>query len=218
LSRNESVMSHRLAGRVLEPPGREGHGHREAWPLALLGRPSLRLEAAVFLVAVACRLCVILRSGGLRGDFGYDAPLYFAASDALTYGRLPYRDFVFLHPPAQLLVLAPFAWLTRLVSDQTAFMVANVSMTVVGATAAVLVVRICQRLEFGRRASLIGGLFYATWFGAVGAEYLTKLEPVGNLFFLGAVLLALNAQRRQRPWLWAAAGAALGVAVCVKIW
>jgi alpha-1,2-mannosyltransferase len=186
--------------------------------VALLGRSSVHLEAVVILVAVACRLGVILRSGGLRGDFGYDAPLYFAAADALTYGRLPYRDFVFLHPPAQLLVLAPFAWLTRVVSDQTAFAVANVSITVVGATAAVLVVRICRRLGFGRRAALIGGLFYATWFGAVGAEYLTKLEPVGNLFFLGAVLFALNAQRRESPWLWAAAGAALGLAVCVKIW
>jgi hypothetical protein len=178
----------------------------------------VRLEAVVFLVALACRLSVILRSGGLRGDFGYDAPLYFAASDALTHGRLPYRDFVFLHPPAQMLVLAPFAWLTRVVSDQTAFMVATLSMTLVGATSAVLVVRICRHLGVGRRGRLIGGLFYATWFGAVGAEYLTKLEPVGNLLFLGAVLLWLKARRSDRRWLWAAAGAALGVAVCVKIW
>jgi alpha-1,2-mannosyltransferase len=186
--------------------------------MALLGRPRLRVEAVVFLVAVACRLGVIVRSGGLHGDFGYDGPVYFAGAVALTHGRLPYRDFVFLHPPGQLLVLAPFGWLTRVVSDQTAFMVANLSVTVVGAIAAVLVVRICRHLNLGRQASLIGGLFYATWFGAVGAEYLTKLEPFGSLFILGAVLLALKAQRSGTPWLWAAAGAALAVAVCVKIW
>jgi len=178
----------------------------------------VRTEVVVFVVAVACRLAVILRSGGLHGDFSYDAPLYFAAADAVSHGRMPYRDFVFLHPPGQLIVLAPFAWLTRVVSDPTAFMVANLSVVVVGATSAVLVVRICRRLHLGQRAGLVGGLFYATWFGAVGAEYLTKLEPVGNVLFLGALLLVLKAPAGRGSWLWAAAGAALGVAVCVKIW
>ncbi len=172
----------------------------------------------MLVVAVACRLTVILRSGGLRGDFGYDAAVYFAGSDALTHGRLPYRDFVYLHPPGQLLALAPFAWLTRVVSDPTAFMLANLSVALVGATTALLVMRICRHLHLGEGSALAGGLFYATWFGAVGAEYLTKLEPVGNLLVLGGVLLALNAQRRERLLSWTAAGAALGLAVCIKVW
>ena len=211
--------THSPVGRNLRSPGSgDGDGHRTAWPTALLARASAHVEIVVFLVAVACRLAVVLRSGGLRGDFSYDAPLYFAASAALIHGRMPYRDFVFLHPPAQLIVLAPFAALTGAVSDQTAFMVANLSIIGVGATCAVLVVRICRRLGLGARASQVGGLCYATWFGSVGAEYLTKLEPVGNLFFLGAVLLALKASSGPGPWLWVAAGVALGVAVCVKIW
>ena len=213
-----SERTHSPVGRNLRSPGGDGDGHRTAWPTALLVRASAHVEIVVFLVAVACRLAVVLRSGGLRGDFSYDAPLYFAASAALIHGRMPYRDFVFLHPPAQLIVLAPFAALTGVVSDQTAFMVANLSIIGVGATSAVLVVRICRRLGLGARASQVGGLCYATWFGSVGAEYLTKLEPVGNLFFLGAVLLALKASSGPGPWLWVAAGVALGVAVCVKIW
>jgi hypothetical protein len=160
-----SERTHGPVGRNLGSPGGDRDGHRAAWPTALLARASAHVEPVVFLVAASCRLAVILRSGGLRGDFAYDAPLYFAASDALIHGRMPYRDFVFLHPPAQLIVLAPFAALTGVVSDQTAFMVANLSITGVGATSAVLVVRICRRLDLGARASLVGGLHYATWFG-----------------------------------------------------
>lgn len=172
----------------------------------------------MFCVAVACRVAVIVRDGGLHGATGYDAGVYFAAGDALAHGRLPYRDFVFLHPPALIVALTPFGWLTRLVSDPTAFMVANLSMTVVGGACAVLVLRICRRLRLGRSAALVGGLFYATWFGAVGAEYHVKLEPVGNLVLLAAVLLALTARRTDTRGRTLAAGALLGVALSVKIW
>jgi hypothetical protein len=92
-----SERTHGPVGRNLGSPGGDRDGHRAAWPTALLARASAHVEPVVFLVAASCRLAVILRSGGLRGDFAYDAPLYFAASDALIHGRMPYRDFVFLH-------------------------------------------------------------------------------------------------------------------------
>ncbi|MDU0315629.1 hypothetical protein RKE38_18165 [Phycicoccus sp. M110.8] len=177
-----------------------------------------RVEVVVFLLAAVFRALVVVSSGALRANFGYDAAVYFAGSDALTFGRMPYRDFVYLHPPGELLALAPWAALTRVLDDPTSFLVANLSMALVGATNAVLVVRVCRYLGLGGRAALVGGLFYATWFGAVGAEYLTKLEPVGNLFFLTGLLLALRARRAPGAWLGTAAGAALGLAVCVKIW
>lgn len=208
-------------------PGRKADGchqpfSKRGYLPCVPGSPAVarlfRSEVVVFVVAVCCRAAVILRSGGLQGATGYDAAVYFAASDALTHGRLPYRDFVFLHPPSLVLALTPFAWVTRFASDQTAFMVANLSVTVVGGLSAVLVVRICRGLCFGRSAALAGGLFYATWFGTVGAEYHTKLEPLGNLLFLAAVLLAIKAQRGGSRWLSVAAGAVLGLTLCVKIW
>jgi hypothetical protein len=174
--------------------------------------------AVVFFVAVACRVALLLRDGGLRGSSGYDAPVYFAAADALTHGRLPYRDFVLLHPPGIMLALSPFAWLTRVVSDMTAFMVTNLAVTLIGATCAVLVMHICLHLGLGRAPALVGGLFYATWFGAVGAEYHAKLEPVGNLFLLAAVLVAITAQRHSSRWRSVAAGVLLGLTLTVKIW
>ncbi len=61
------------------------------------------------MLAVAARVAVIVRHGGLHGDFGYDPGVYFAAGDAFVHGRLPYRDFVLIHPPLEMLVLAPFA-------------------------------------------------------------------------------------------------------------
>lgn len=182
----------------------------------LAGLPLL-LEVLVFVLAAASRLTVILRAGGLRGAFGYDASVYFGAADALTHGRMPYRDFVLLHPPVQMLALTPFALLTRIVSDENAFTLANLSFAVLGAINSVLVMRVCRRLGLSTAGALAGALFYALWFGAVSAEYLAKLEPLGNFFLLCAILAALRAQQQAR-WTGALAGVALGLAVSVKIW
>src|SRR5436305_9090670 len=141
---------------------------------------AVRAELVAFGVAGAARLSVIAHGGGLRSAFGYDAPVYFAASDAFVHGRLPYRDFVLLHPPGIMLALTPFAALTKVLTDQAAFAVADLSFAVVGAVCAVLVVRVGRRLGFGTGA-LIGGLAYAAWWGSIEAEYLVRLEPLGNL-------------------------------------
>ena len=217
------LVTHQLAGlfpRVAHRPAvtSPGRGHRAAFAWRSGPGQWAPLGALVFVVAVACRIAVLEHDHGLKGNSGYDASVYFAAADALTHGRLPYRDFTLLHPPGMMLALSPFGWLTRLVPDPTAFMVTNLAITLVGAACAVLVVQICRRLGLGRGPALVGGLFYATWFGAVGAEYHAKLEPVGNLLLLSAVLVALGGQRNDRPWRSRAAGVLLGLALTVKIW
>lgn len=176
------------------------------------------VEVVVFGAALVSRLSVIFRDGGLRGSYGYDGPVYFAAADAFVHGRLPYRDFVLLHPPGLMLTLTPFASLTHLVSDETAFTVANLAFCALSAVNAMLVVRVCRALNLGRASAAVGGLYYATSFGAIGAEYLTKLEPLGNTFFLLALLLALRGRERSALWPSSAAGMALGVTLSVKIW
>ena len=50
----------------------------------------------------------------MLGDNGYDDGVHYAAAASLIHGRLPYRDFLFLQPPAMVLAASPFAWLGSL--------------------------------------------------------------------------------------------------------
>lgn len=185
--------------------------------------PRFSPAVVVFAVAVAARLIPVIRAGGFNGNCGYDAAVYYAGSSALLHGRMPYRDFVLLHPPGILLADAPFAELGRLTTDHTGFAAAAVAAIALGGVNAVLVMRIARRLGLDRPAVIVGGLVYALWFGSITAEYLPRLEPVGNLLVLtGALaLLAARAERRD-PWhrwlLPAAAGSAFGAALSVKLW
>ncbi|MGN6606940.1 MAG: hypothetical protein ACTHMS_08025 [Jatrophihabitans sp.] len=176
-------------------------------------------EAAVFVVGVVLRLAVVVRGGGLGADFSYDPAVYFAASDALQHGRLPYRDFTLVHPPGVTLALLPFTVLTRIVTDHQAYVLANLAFIVMAGVNAVLVVRIGRRIGLGR-AAIGAGCLYAVWFGALSAEYSIRLEPLGNLLLLIGLLLVLPAGdgsvRRPRSLL--LGGLALGATIGVKIW
>ena len=186
--------------------------------LSAVGARAAGVEVGVFAVALLARLAVRLGGGGLAALSSYDPGVYYAAGDALGFGRLPYRDFVFLHPPAIIAVLTPFAWFGRLTSDLAGFVAANLAFMTLGAVNAVLVVRLARRLGLGTRAAVAGGLAYALWFGAVGAEYGVRLEPLGNLFALLGLLAFVRARTAHagRPALWC--GAAFGAAAAVKIW
>lgn len=180
--------------------------------------PARLTELVVFVVALAARLGVILRKGGIHGIIGYDCGVYFAGADALIHGRLPYRDFTMLHPPAITLVLAPFALLTRWTSDWHAFLVATFAFCLIGAVNAVLVVVLARRLGLGALASGVAGLFYAVWYGSISGEFEVKLEPLGNLFLLCGMLLLLRAQRTSTRRDTILAGLVLGLTLTVKIW
>ncbi|GAB2484394.1 glycosyltransferase 87 family protein [Jatrophihabitans fulvus] len=171
--------------------------------------------AAVALLALVVRLAVLWRNDPVRGTFGYDSGVYFAGSDAFVHGRLPYRDFVLLHPPLLMVALTPFAALARFVGDNAAFTVALTSFAVLGAGNAGLVVLVARALGLRWRAALAGGVFYAVWDGVVGAEYLLKLETLANTLLLVALLGLLRA---RRPWPTALAAVLLGLFATVKIW
>jgi uncharacterized membrane protein len=180
---------------------------------------AVRPYGAVFAIAAVTRLAVTYRHGVFGVDTGYDAAVYFSGSDALLHGRLPYSGFVLLHPPGLTLALTPFAALTYVLPDWLAYGIATIAFGLLGAINAVLVVRLARRCGLTLAAAVAGGVFYAVWFGAVGAEHVTKLEPLGNFLLLVALLFATEVRRRPdavRPALFA--GAALGLAVSVKIW
>ena len=182
-------------------------------------RASRRDLLIIGLVAVALRLGVVLASpGGARGSFGYDASVYFAGSDALLHGRLPYQDFLFLHPPGVLLALLPVAALAQLVGDPAAFVIGNTLFTLLAGVSAALVVVVARQHRVPRQAALLGGLFYGVWFGAVQAEVSARLEPLGSVLLLTALALLGGGEEpvgRRRQVL---AGLALGACVSTKIW
>jgi hypothetical protein len=172
------------------------------------------LSAAVACVALLARVWM-LRGTGLHSLVGYDSGVYYAAADALVHGRRPYADFLLLHPPGIVLLLSPFAALGSITSDTDGMLVARFAIILLGTLNAVLVTRIGWR--FGRAAAIAGGLFYALWAPVVVVENQTRLEPVGNLCVLVALLLL---RRRGRPSFRVEllAGFALGAGASVKIW
>jgi alpha-1,2-mannosyltransferase len=176
------------------------------------------VTGTVFAVACVLRIGLVLASrGGPTGLFGYDPGVYYSAADALTYGRLPYRDFVLLHPPGLMLVGVPFALIGRLTTDETGLITANTVFALLGATNAALVVAVCRRAQLPLVAAALGGLFYAAWDGAAAAEVSFRLEPLGSAAFLCGVL-ALTSVRMPRRRALILAGVAFGFAACVKMW
>lgn len=173
--------------------------------------------AGLFGLALALRLLVPLTTGGLEGAFGYDASVYYASGAALVHGRVPYGDFILLHPPGAMLATAPAAWIGGLTSDQAGFAVVTILFAAVGAANAVLVAAVAGRLGLGRGASIAGGLFYAVWFGAVHAEYQSRLEPLANCLLLCGLLAYVSIDGRHGRRAAILCGAGLGAAVCVKV-
>ena len=176
--------------------------------------------AGVVVVAAAVRLEMVLRGSGLEGLQGYDDGVYYAGAASLVAGRLPYRDFVLLHPPGMLLLLSPFAALGRLTSDHVGFAVARVAVMLLSAgnAGAVAVLGGRSRRPGAATAAAAGGLFAALWYSSLYASRTTLLETPASSCLLVALLLLWR--RRQAPGARAQllAGAALGLSASIKIW
>jgi hypothetical protein len=174
----------------------------------------------VVLLAFAARLVPVLRGGGLDGVYGYDDGVYYTGAASLVAGRLPYADFLLLHPPGILLVLAPFAALGRITSDHAGLAMARLAFMALGALNAGIVAALGARSDDARRGSLaaaaVGGTFYALWYSSIFATRTTLLEGLGTTCLLLA--LALVWRRAAGSWAWFGAGAALGFGACTKIW
>ena len=149
--------------------------------------------AGIVGLAFLVRLVPVLRGGGLFGLNDYDDGVYFGAAIALVHGVIPYRDFLLLHPPGILYVLAPFAALGNVVGDATAFAVVRLAFMLLGAVNAGLVTLIAGRS--GRRAALAAGLLYAVWQVAANVERTTWLiAPQNTLLLLALLVLSRSGQ------------------------
>jgi hypothetical protein len=162
--------------------------------------------------ALVLRLLPLLLSGGpLAYLVNYDEGIYFSASALLVGGALPYRDFIFVHPPGMLALLAP---ITVLGDPAEAFAATRYLATLVGAGNVALAGAIALR-AFGPLAGVSAALLYATFPEAVREERGPFLEPVLNLACLAMAWIWLRAVSDLRH---AAAGFLGGLALSVKTW
>lgn len=168
-----------------------------------------------FVLAFFMRLAPVLIGGGL-GYYGrYDDGVYYTAADALTFGRLPYHDFVLLQPPGNVLALAPFAALGRVMSDAIGMTIARLAFMGVGGVNAVLVALIARR--WGRWQAVVAGTLYACAAPAIYSEQATFVEPLAGTAVLLALFLLVRRNGRTPP-AELLAGVALGLACSFKIW
>ncbi|MFT4108171.1 glycosyltransferase 87 family protein, partial [Propionicimonas sp.] len=184
--------------------------------------PSLRIRGAlpligVVAVAFAVRLVPVLATAdGLLGAPNYDPSVYYAAAVGFFDGRLPYRDFLLLHPPGIVLLLQPFAALGEWVGDPAAFATARVAVMVGGAASAGLVFVLLRR--GGLLSALTGAGLYAIHPAAAHVERATWLEAPSTLLALLALVALRPSAPSVRSWRTVLAGALLATATLTKLW
>ncbi len=176
------------------------------------------LLAGLAVVAFAARLIPLARGAGLFGIVNYDDGVYFGAALAFADGRIPYRDFLLLHPPGVVVLYGPIAALSRIAGDANALAIARVATIALGAANTVLVALVASRA--GRAAALAAGAFYAVWSSAVVVEQATWLIAPQNTCVLVALLALGGATAVGRVSAARAGviGAAMAVDVTLQIW
>ena len=179
-------------------------------------RTTVVLAAVIFAVAFLARLGPMVRGGGLTGFTNYDDGVNFGGALGLVHGELPYRDFLWLHPPGIELALAPFAALSWLIGEPTAFVAARIGWMVVGAVNALLVARLLR--PAGWAGAVFGGLVYALFWPAIVAEQTVRLEAVATTCLLIALILLSSARPPSRASVIVLAGTLLGLAAATKMW
>jgi hypothetical protein len=168
---------------------------------------------AVALFGLVLRLLPLLGPDGPMGVAGdYDDGVYFAASALLLRGVLPYRDFVFVHPPGVTYFFALTSWMS---DPADGFAAARIVTSIVG-TLNIALVGLIARRAAGSFAGIVAALLYASFPDAISAERSVYLEPLLNLFALSSafVWLSPKSEGRRRPLI---AGLLAGSACAMKL-
>lgn len=167
----------------------------------------------LLLISLAARLSrwptpeAIVLGGG-----EYDPSVMYLAAARFVHGELPYRDFVFLHPPGVLLGLAPSVWLGGLIGDSAGLALARALVVLLGLVNTGLVAHLLR--PYGRGSVILGAGLYAGWSALAYTEQQPLLEPI----LVTALLIALVLLRSDARWSAAIMGLILGVATMVKVW
>ncbi|MBL8912794.1 MAG: glycosyltransferase family 39 protein [Archangium sp.] len=184
--------------------------------------PVVALLAIAF-VAFALRAFPFLGADGAwsyRVD--YDEGVYFSAAAWMIDGALPWRDYVFVHPPGHLLFLVVTSvWTKGSLGIAGAFALSRWIAAIIGAINAFLVGRVVARTPNAPLpAGLIAAAMYATYPEVVQVERGPFMEPLLNLLCLVLVLLSIRQWKTTRAMvlMGVVAGAALGVKLWAILW
>lgn len=180
-----------------------------------------RVPASRLAIGAAAILALMLRVAGLGGvesavtaPTGYDDGVYYSASALTVRGSVPYRDFVFVHPPGIILALSPIAWVG---AADAGFAASRYLSAFIGVANSVLAGAVAAQIA-GGLAGGVAAFLYAIYPDAVIAERSPYLEPLLNLFCLLSALLWLrndDAGQARRSWF---AGLLTGAGCAVKLW
>jgi len=186
-----------------------------------LDRALLWQLAGLGVLAFLFRLVPVLLSGGLQGMIDYDDGVYMGTALALVRDKIVYRDFYMLHPPGIVYVLTPFAALSWVFSDATAFGAARLGFMVLGGVNTFLVGLVASR--FGRTAALASAGLYAVWLVVAKVERSTWLvAPQNTLLLLALLVLAPSLPGPGAvPITWrraALVGVLIGCCGTIQIW
>jgi hypothetical protein len=193
-------------------------------------QPRWLAAATIGAIAVAgamVRISALVRTGGpLAYYVDYDEGVYSSGASVLARGHQPYHDFVFVHPPGILYILAPFGVL----SPYRALAAGRFLSVLFGTVSIVIIGAIAYR-AWGLIAGAVGALVYASFAEVAAAEHGVFLEPALNVFSLAALACWLHGRRdddegddtvpaANRRWnRWAVAAGALAAMACtIKLW
>lgn len=184
--------------------------------------PARRRDGTTLLLVVLTVAAAVIRYGfaihaGFSSANDIDGPTYFAGAVQLAYGRIPYRDFAFVQPPAVLLLASPFAFAAHFVGTRDAFTALRVAMPLVGVANVWLAGRRVRHR--GPIAVLVAAGGLAVYMPAIISTRTLLLEPWLDLFCLLALTFAFDAEGSlATPRRMAIAGVFMGLAVAVKLW
>lgn len=168
------------------------------------------------LAALALSAYVLHLPNVLYGVHEYDDGVYLGAALRLVHGAVPYRDFVVVHPPGIVVLMAPLAALGSVFGSDTSLALAR-DLTALVAAANVVLAAVAVRHR-GIRAAVVAAVGLACFPMAPAADSTLLLEPYLVFFCLLGLVLMFHQGRLAPPRRVLLGGMAIGMAGSVKIW
>ena len=177
-------------------------------------RWSGRIVAALAVIAAGLTLFQVTRPGLLFG-LTPDVSVYAGAAVRLLHGAVPYRDFVFVQPPAIVVLTTPFALLAQSIGTRDALAVLRLLTPLLAAGNVLLMGRLVRHR--GAAATLVACTVMACYPAELYAIRGPQLEPIVDLLCLAGAALLFAGDRLAGHRRRVAGGVAFGVATAVKL-